>query len=1026
MSAAAAIEVEEESKENILPAVKGRGVKLDDATFNAMVASFQARIAACKGIDQIRPRIDFIQFLEIHYRAKEKRRGLLFEAVESFCKLMDQEEFKTDDVRNDLNCVSIWLHYAHMSNDPLEIYEFMKKARIGLRDPDFYIDWAFELERNGRINAAQDVFKLALENKVQPSQQLEEEYQAMLSRAVSCQAEIPEDEENQRKPLMSLRPVGKTRVRAPVARTGRAVLGLSCLNQAPVSTAPNNPLACYDDPDNREPVETNEDVVSFAKLGKSRENRVEVIPLIRGAVSGPVKVKAKPSFQIFCDDGEEEGTWKMPKLDIGLREPPKGSTHSKFNDSFSERIFNETPHSEAGTKVEEADAANCHMIYKSNSVSVEERLAMAHKHSVLTHEPIVACRRRFMKASSFEIGMGLWTVSPGLGIKDLPANTRFVLPVDVVEGGLSLEEYVFKKRWEIRSPSKIEEDARLLELQRSLIVRVNDSIAQLFSANPFSDEARTAFLDSVGDGFPKDRVFYLDKKMPAICLDVEFVHEGESYEVDTIVGEGSYGRVFRAAVLRKNPMEHTMFPMNDDVVFKEQKPPCPWELYICNELHKRLRSSAAYNIRPSIMKINRAYFFRDGCLLVSNFQSWGSLLSVLNNFLRAHKAMPECLVFCFAYEILRIIEGVHDCRIIHADLKVDNFVLAGMPRIDKHGKTEEEVFGVEGRSLQLIDFGRSIDMKFLPTRIQFNYCSENEEYRIPAMSDEQPWTYHIDYCGIASTIHTLLFGKHMKLAKVKDEWVPADVSFRRPLQAEFWKKLFKVLLNLPENGYLPKLPKLRHELFDCFMNSGRTKKKTDLHKKDPLKLLHPNSRKATRISKNANKQGKKLKAKWAGNAKVNATTEMLRFLAQFLEDYSDPFTGSDFLDLIEWRGQLLASAHTVLKYVLKFPSYLHRNDDEMDEITDKNSIGGFRKGRQKSGRLSKLQETVARETELFEGAGLDLPDLFHAESLEFMRNWDGDAKSIHKIRMRKVKRAQLEALAKDETVCDDPDAMQTV
>ncbi len=33
----------------------------------------------------------------------------------------------------------------------------------------------------------------------------------------------------------------------------------------------------------------------------------------------------------------------------------------------------------------------------------------------------------------------------------------------------------------------------------------------------------------------------------------------------------------------------------------------------------------------------------------------------------------------------------------------------------------------------------------------------------------------------------------------------------------------------------------------------QVKKKTDLHKKDPVKLLHPNSRKAVKLSKTTNR-----------------------------------------------------------------------------------------------------------------------------------------------------------------------------
>ncbi len=43
----------------------------------------------------------------------------------------------------------------------------------------------------------------------------------------------------------------------------------------------------------------------------------------------------------------------------------------------------------------------------------------------------------------------------------------------------------------------------------------------------------------------------------------------------------------------------------------------------------------------------------------------------------------------------------------------------------------------------------------------------------------------------------------------------------RPLQVDFWKMFFDVLLNVPQEGPLPNLADLRLALFECFVSSGR-------------------------------------------------------------------------------------------------------------------------------------------------------------------------------------------------------------
>ena len=73
----------------------------------------------------------------------------------------------------------------------------------------------------------------------------------------------------------------------------------------------------------------------------------------------------------------------------------------------------------------------------------------------------------------------------------------------------------------------------------------------------------------------------------------------------------------------------------------------------------------------------------------------------------------------FLVEVLAIVEALHSCDIIHADLKPDNFLIRNIPQIDTSANSPEEVFRLSPCSLKLIDFGRSIDMKVLPKGTTF-------------------------------------------------------------------------------------------------------------------------------------------------------------------------------------------------------------------------------------------------------------------------------------------------------------------
>lgn len=69
----------------------------------------------------------------------------------------------------------------------------------------------------------------------------------------------------------------------------------------------------------------------------------------------------------------------------------------------------------------------------------------------------------------------------------------------------------------------------------------------------------------------------------------------------------------------------------------------------------------------------------------------------------------------FMVEILSILEAVHSCSIIHADIKPDNFLVQA-----SNGECDTTSLFTKGPVyLKLIDFGRSIDMKAFPEGTEF-------------------------------------------------------------------------------------------------------------------------------------------------------------------------------------------------------------------------------------------------------------------------------------------------------------------
>lgn len=138
------------------------------------------------------------------------------------------------------------------------------------------------------------------------------------------------------------------------------------------------------------------------------------------------------------------------------------------------------------------------------------------------------------------------------------------------------------------------------------------------------------------------------------------------------LGEGAYGKVFRASRPREdiNPNE-TIAEM--DSVLKIQKPqPNEWEFYICTELPQRLRSKED---KQWFMSIPRCYVFNDGSIFVSEHQPF-TLLDVCNKVgSLGDMSCRELLAAYFTIEMLHVLEKLQKARIIHADIKPENFMI---------------------------------------------------------------------------------------------------------------------------------------------------------------------------------------------------------------------------------------------------------------------------------------------------------------------------------------------------------------
>lgn len=137
--------------------------------------------------------------------------------------------------------------------------------------------------------------------------------------------------------------------------------------------------------------------------------------------------------------------------------------------------------------------------------------------------------------------------------------------------------------------------------------------------------------------------------------------------------------------------------------------------------------------------------------------------------------MPEALVYHFTMQLLSLVRDMHECGILHADIKADNIMLQAPPKsllLESEDYTPDNLLKEDAPTLKLIDLGRCLDLALYPDRTSFMHVFQDD--KCPEMRDNKSWSYQLDYYGVATTIFTMLMGVHCKIVNVDSQWrVPA-------------------------------------------------------------------------------------------------------------------------------------------------------------------------------------------------------------------------------------------------------------
>lgn len=120
-------------------------------------------------------------------------------------------------------------------------------------------------------------------------------------------------------------------------------------------------------------------------------------------------------------------------------------------------------------------------------------------------------------------------------------------------------------------------------------------------------------------------------------------------------------------------------------------------------------------------------------------------------------------------------------------------------------------FGSRKPCIKLIDFGNAIDMQLFAPATKFNHKINTKNFTCVEMIENRFWTYQTDLFCVASTFHTLLFGRYMEIEK-KTLNYEIKTPIPRYFKKSMWVNIFDTLINIRDCNTMPNLQELKLQL----------------------------------------------------------------------------------------------------------------------------------------------------------------------------------------------------------------------
>ncbi|KAF6007093.1 hypothetical protein HII13_004770 [Brettanomyces bruxellensis] len=795
----------EPDKENIKPIPQGRSVhKLaqiihtDKETLeerqNKERAAFEEQLEPHNLElldDPLEPYLQYIRWIRESFPTGNNNSELV--------KLLERttHDFRDDDYyKNEVRYFKIWLEYIQFSDTPREIYLYLSRKKIGSRLSLFYESYASYLEQQHEYAAALDVFKKGVEAQARPIVKFKRVFSQFLERKASW------DSSHNAGPDSG----------ANVVNMGRLSTEHSDVSRSGLSLLPRTrSFQVFTDDKDKDEEESHNFRDSFGSIvNKQKENKILPQALdgqkLSQAENDGSHIHSKRSFDVYKDDS----ALKYPVTKT-VHVPGKKTVKYDFNaDLFFPK------NGEPRTLLEVLFLMKSNNGKHKRTLSASSSSGQVPKQRHLSLTP--SSRRASRLSSSFMIGAlndesdtTKLTQSPTMTYFSKQANKEilqmFNQPVKNSTIGSANDNSELDTSNDLSSfiTETLDNKSQSTKIADGKFKNFNLESPDGFTTSSFTNSPLRISLNKVCNPFDpivrgkiiKGALSQLSKRrnyhryniamnrLPSLISALKDGAIGDLKQINMLLQLNGVTYRIRdifqydfnsvmCACLSSEGKAYTIIGRNTEE--------SDWTYYVLTELTRR---SAFFKRQLRYLEFYK--YDDESYLLIQSFQ-FRSALSIYNAMLLKWGDANEFLTAYFTIQLLRQMISFHKCNFLHCKIMPDNCVSSFEETLNS---------GIPSYlDISIMNLTDAVDLSNAGPMDRF-YSSARTgqpESFLDDNNQEDGWKYNIDYYGLASVIHVLIFGSQMSLSNIHFK---KSFSHRLPKnwRKELWTELVGVLLN---------------------------------------------------------------------------------------------------------------------------------------------------------------------------------------------------------------------------------------